>query len=192
MKISLFRSQVLPFLFLFTALIVVTVVLDVVLHVFNLAWIGRYAGIPGTLLILVSLTYSLRKRKVITSGNPRHYLQMHEALTWVGSLMVLVHAGFHFNAVLPWLALIAMLVNVASGLIGRFLLMRSRARLIEREEKYRLHGLSKGETEKELFWDTVTYDLMAKWRTIHFPISFAFAVLGLGHIVSVFLFWGWK
>lgn len=192
MKTSLFRSQVLPFLFLFSTLILSTIVLDVVLHVFDLAWIGRYAGIPGTLLIIFSLIYSLRKRKVIQVGNPRYYLQLHEALTWLGSLMVLVHAGFHFNTILPWLALIAMLINVISGLVGRYLLMRSRARLSEREEKYRLHGLSQSETEKELFWDIVTYDVMAKWRSVHFPIAYAFAILSLGHIISIFLFWGWK
>ncbi|MBF0249546.1 MAG: hypothetical protein HQL35_02835 [Alphaproteobacteria bacterium] len=192
MQISLFRSEVFPFLLLFLALIFTTLIADLALHLFDLAWIGRYAGIPGTLLILLSLIYSLRKRKVITSGNPRRYLQMHETFTWLGALMVMIHAGIHFNAVLPWLALIAMLVNVASGLVGRFLLARSRQKLIEREKKFQLHGLSKTETERELFWDAVTFDLMAKWRAVHFPISLAFAVLGLGHIVGVFLFWGWK
>ena len=85
-----------------------------------------------------------------------------------------------------------MTVNVASGLTGRYLLDRSRRHLTTTEEKYRLHGISKMEVEKELFWDSVTYELMAKWRTVHFPISFAFGVLAVGHIVSIFLFWGWK
>jgi len=106
--------------------------------------------------------------------------------------MVLVHAGVHFNAILPWLALVAMVVNVASGVIGRFLLGRSRRHLMERQEKFRLHGMSKPETERELFWDAVTFDLMVQWRAVHFPITFAFAVLATGHIISIFLFWVWK
>ena len=36
-------------------------------------------------------------------------------LAWLGSLLVLVHAGVHFNAILGWLAVGAMLINVGSG-----------------------------------------------------------------------------
>lgn len=192
MKKSLLYLKVFPFLIQFVVLVVATLLGDFVLHLFDLVWVGRYLGIPGTLLILLSLFYSLRKRKVIKRGSPRVLLVMHEVFTWLGALMVLVHAGIHFNAILPWLALVAMTVNVASGLTGRYLLDRSRRHLTTTEEKYRLHGISKMEVEKELFWDSVTYELMAKWRTVHFPISFAFGVLAVGHIVSIFLFWGWK
>jgi hypothetical protein len=33
--------------------------------------------------------------------------------------MVLIHAGIHFNAILPWLATVAMGVNVISGMVGK-------------------------------------------------------------------------
>ena len=36
--------------------------------------------------------------------------------------MVLIHAGIHFNAILPWLATVAMGVNVISGMVGKLLL----------------------------------------------------------------------
>lgn len=192
MKKSLLYLKVFPFLIQFVVLVVATLLGDFALHLFDLVWVGRYLGIPGTLLILLSLFYSMRKRKLIKWGSPRVLLVMHEVFTWLGALMVLVHAGIHFNAILPWLALVAMTVNVASGLTGRYLLDRSRRHLTATEEKYRLHGISKMEAEKELFWDSVTYELMTKWRTVHFPISFAFGVLAVGHIVSIFLFWGWK
>jgi len=32
---------------------------------------------------------------------------------------------------------------------------------------------------------------MAQWRKVHIPIFIVFAVLALGHIFSIFLFWGW-
>ncbi len=192
MNKSLFNHEVLPFLLLFSALVILTLVGDYILHLFDLVWIGRYLGIPGTILILLSLIYSLRKRKMIDTGSPRSLLRMHEIFTWLGALMVLVHAGVHFNAVLPWLALGAMIINVISGMVGRYLLTRSRRHLQERQERFNMHGLSKTETEKELFWDSVAFDLMAKWRVVHIPISLAFAVLALGHIVSIFMFWGWR
>ena len=80
-------------------------------------------------MILGSLTYSLRKRKLIRSGQPVKLLRLHEYLAWAGSLFVLVHAGIHFNSILAWLATLAMIINVASGLTGKFLLGRARARI---------------------------------------------------------------
>jgi hypothetical protein len=102
---SLWRRHVLPFTFLLVLLAAATLAGDYLLHRLNLVWVGRYLGIPGTLLIIGSLVYSLRKRKYITSGNPKTLLTLHEIGTWVGSLMVLIHAGIHFNAILPGSAL---------------------------------------------------------------------------------------
>jgi hypothetical protein len=189
---SLWRNHILPFAFLVTLLGVATVIGDYLLHRLDLVWVGRYLGIPGTLLIIGSLSYSLRKRKVITAGNVKSWLSMHEIGTWLGSWMVLLHAGVHFNAILPWLATIAMGVNVISGMVGKMLLGRSREHVKAQREHYQLRGLSRAEVEKAVFWESVTFDAMAKWRRVHIPIFIAFAVLALGHIVSIFLFWGWR
>jgi len=164
---------------------------DYLLHRLNLVWVGRYLGIPGTLLIIGSLVYSLRKRKFITAGNPKILLTLHEIGTWLGSLMVLLHAGVHFNAILPWLATVAMGVNVISGMVGKLLLARSRSYVQAQREQYQLGGLSHPEVERAVFWNAVTLDAMAKWRKVHIPIFIVFAVLALGHIISIFLFWGW-
>jgi len=188
---SLWRNHILPFTVLVTLLGVATVLGDYLLHRLNLVWVGRYLGIPGTLLIIASLFYSLRKRKLIQSRNVKSWLNMHEIGTWLGSLMVLIHAGIHFNAILPWLATMAMGINVISGLVGKMLLARSRDHVRAQREHYQLRGLSKAEVEQALFWESVTFDAMAKWRKVHIPIFIAFAVLALGHIISIFLFWGW-
>lgn len=192
MDSSLFKREVLPFLIALAGLVAATLLGDYALHALNLVWVGRYLGIPGTLLILFSFGYSLRKRKLIRSGSPRTLLSVHEIFTLLGALMVLIHAGVHFNAILPWLALAGMLLNIVSGLVGKLLLDRSRRHIAERREDFKLKGMTKAEMEKGLFWDSVTYDLMAKWRAVHFPITLVFAVLALGHIVSIFLFWNWK
>ena len=191
MTSSLWRRHVLPFTLLLGLLAAATLAGDYLLHRLNLVWVGRYLGIPGTLLIIGSLVYSLRKRKVITTGNPKTLLTLHEIGTWLGSLMVLVHAGIHFNAILPWLATVAMGVNVISGMVGKLLLGRSREHVLGQRDHYQLRGLSKSEVERAVFWDAVTLDTMAKWRKVHIPIFIVFAVLALGHIVSIFLFWGW-
>jgi hypothetical protein len=189
---SLWRRHILPFTLLVTLLGVATIIGDYLLHRLDLVWVGRYLGIPGTLLIIGSLIYSLRKRKVITAGNVRSWLGMHEIGTWLGSLMVLLHAGIHFNAILPWLATIAMGINVISGMVGKLLLGRSREHVQAQREHYQLRGLSKAEVEQAVFWESVTFDAMTKWRKVHIPIFIVFAMLSLGHIISIFLFWGWR
>ena len=192
MENNLWRKHILPFLFWVGLLATATLAGDYFLHRFNLVWIGRYLGIPGTVLIIGSLLYSLRKRKMITSGNMKSWLSMHEIGTWVGSLMILLHAGVHFNAILPWLATLAMGVNVISGMVGKLLVGRSREHILGQREHYQLRGMSKEDIEKAVFWDTVTLDAMNKWRKVHIPIFMVFAVLSLGHILSIFMFWGWK
>lgn len=189
---SLWRDHILPFTLLVTLLGVATLISDYLLHRLNLVWVGRYLGIPGTLLIIGSLIYSLRKRKYITSGNVKSWLSMHEFGTWFGSLMVLIHAGIHFNAILPWLATIAMGVNVISGMVGKMLLARSREHVQAQREHFRLSGLSKAEVAQAVFWESVTFDAMTKWRKVHIPIFIVFAVLAFGHIISIFLLWGWR
>ena len=192
MERSLLRNEVLPFVGAFALLLGVTALSDLLLHRLGLVWIGRFLGIPGTLLIVLSLLYSLRKRKIIQSGSPKALLRAHELMAWVGSLMVMVHAGIHFNAILPWLALVAMLVNVGSGMVGRHLLDRSRRHLQAKRELHREAGRSAEDAERALFWDAVAFSWMAQWRAVHMPISLAFALLALAHIASVLVFWEWR
>ncbi|MFY7916903.1 MAG: hypothetical protein ACOVPA_19795 [Rubrivivax sp.] len=188
----LLTREVLPFLGSFAALALLALALDGLLHLFDLLWIGRWLGIPGTLLIIGSTVYSLRKRKLIQRGNPARLLRWHETLAWLGSLLVLVHAGVHFNAILGWLAVWAMLINVGSGLTGKFLLARSRQRMDEARQRLRGRGLSEVELENRLYWDSLTFDAVRKWRVVHFPITLAFSVLATAHIVAILLFWGWN
>lgn len=192
LKARLFSREVLPFYLALGALAALTLLCDALLHYFNLVWIGRYLGIPGVLLILGSFGYSLRKRKLIGAGKPVQLLRWHEGMAWAGSLLVMVHAGIHFNAILGWLAVLAMLVNVASGLTGKFLLDRARRRLEEARQRMRQQGLSAAELEDRTYWDSLTFDAVKQWRAVHFPITLAFGVLTLAHLVAVFLFWGWK
>ncbi len=190
-RTSLLSREVVPFALMLLALIGVALAVDAGLHLAGLVWIGRYLGIPGVLLILVSSAYSLRKHKVITAGTPVKLLRWHERLAWAGSLLILVHAGIHFNAVLAWLAIAAMLITVASGLTGKYLMGPSRKRLVANRARLLEAGLTDGALDEETYWDSLTYDLVKSWRIVHLPITLAFCVLALTHILATFLFWGW-
>ncbi len=189
---SLLGRDVLPFYAALLALAGAALLLDALLHVADAVWIGRYLGIPGTILILLSGRYSLRKHKIISWGKPPKLLKEHQVLAWLGSLLVLVHAGIHFNAWLGWLAVAAMVVNVASGLTGRYLLGRAQKRLANRRRALTDAGLSADEIAERIHFDSRTMDLIKQWRVIHVPITLAFAGLALAHIIAIFLFWNWR
>ncbi len=189
---SLFRKEVVPVFMIFVLLIVATILTDLILHLFKLVWIGRYLGISGTIIIVLSFLYSLRKRKIIHTGKPKILLNLHEFMAWLGTLMILVHSGVHFYAILPWLATIAMIIVVISGLTGKYLLGRSQRQLMSRMNEFKQKGMSTVQIEKEVFWDAITLDVMKKWRAVHYPITLVFSVLALGHILSIFIYWQWK
>jgi hypothetical protein len=189
MKARLLSREVLPLLLALLGLVVAALLVDALLHWRGRVAIGKYLGIPGVLLIVGSFAYSLRKRKLITSGSPVRLLRWHEGLAWTGSLLVLVHAGVHFNAALAWLALLAMLVNIGSGLAGKYLLDRARRRLADSRLRMQQAGVAGEAANEQLYWDTLTYDALRQWRVVHLPIALAFGVLGIAHIASSLLFW---
>jgi len=184
-------TRILPSLLLFLALLIGAVSVDYALHVSGLVWVGRYCGVVGATLILLSFLYSLRKRKLIRVGSPIGLLRAHEALGWIGAFVILVHGGIHFYALIPWLALLAMLVVVASGLTGRFLLQDARTSLKSRAEELRQGGRSEAEIEKELLGHSLMVDTMKKWRTVHMPLTMVFVALSLLHVGATVLFWKW-
>ncbi len=189
---SLISREVLPFAASLLALALAALLIDAVLHHFDQVWVGRWLGIPGVVLILSSFAYSLRKRKITTTGNPLSLLHRHERMAWAGLLLVLVHAGIHFNAVLAWLAVAAMLINIASGLTGKYLLARARTRLVDARSRLAAEGLDAAAIDERLFRDSLTYDLVKKWRVVHVPITLAFSVLATAHLVATAMFWDWQ
>lgn len=192
MSRQLLFSRIVPFIAISAGLIAAVLLGDWVLHRLQLVWVGRYLGIPGTLLIAAAMGYSLRKRNRIRWGAPTRWLAFHQSVAWFGSLLVLLHAGVHFNSSLAWLATGAMSINVLSGLTGKFLLTSSRQVVGERRREFLAQGLSLEEAEARILWDSAAVRVMSRWRSLHIPIFVAFAALALGHIVSTLLFWDWR
>jgi hypothetical protein len=187
---SLFAREVVPFYLSLLALALATLAIDAALHLADLVWVGKWLGIPGLALICGSFGYSLRKRKLISRGRPVTLLRLHERMAWAGSLLILVHAGIHFNAWLGWMAIWAMLLNVASGLTGKFLLRRARLRLTAKSDRLHAEGLKGAALEERLHWDSLTYAAVKQWKVLHVPVTLAFAILAAAHVISALIFWG--
>ncbi|MBL0310618.1 MAG: hypothetical protein IPP77_13390 [Bacteroidetes bacterium] len=185
---SIFSRYVLPFIQWFSLMIFIAIAADYFLHRMQIVSVGRYLGPIGTIVIIASFVYSLRKRKIIEYGSPKQLLIAHEYMAWGGSILILIHAGIHFNALLPWLAVLMLVIAVASGLVGKFLLKKSNETFREKIGALVSSGISKEEAEKKLFFDSITVDLMKKWRVVHLPITLLFGILALLHIITVIMF----
>lgn len=185
---SIFLKYVIPFFLWFGLMIFFAFLLDYFLHLNNIYWIGKFLGIPGTLLIVLSFMYSLRKRKMIQMSTPKKLLNVHEYMAWVGSILILVHSGVHYNGHLAWMATYMMIINVLSGLTGKYIIKNARASMDARKQSLIAEGLSNENIEKELFYDSITFGLIAKWRVIHLPIAMMFLILGLLHIITILIF----
>ncbi|HRD54052.1 MAG TPA: hypothetical protein PKY96_15540 [Flavobacteriales bacterium] len=188
MRSPLLIKHVLPFAAMYAMMIAAAILLDRGLHAMQWGHVGRHLGLVGTVVIALSFVYSLRKRKIIPTGSPRTYLTVHEYLAWAGSVMILVHAGIHFNARLPWLATYMLLIAVASGLVGKYLLKKSGDALETRRQELTTTGSTPQEVDRELFFDAVTVKAMEKWRVVHLPIAFTLGFFTLLHILTVLMF----
>jgi hypothetical protein len=188
MKNGIILKDVFPFIIWFSTMILSTIVLDLILHFFNIVFIGKYLGYLGTFTILISFVYSLKKRKLINFGVPKVLLDYHEYLALAGSIMILVHAGIHIHSILPWLAVFILIINVASGLVGKYIVQQANQTIKSRKGLLKDSGLSDEEISKAVFWDTITMDAMKKWRIIHLPITYLLGLFSLIHIISAILF----
>lgn len=160
---------------------------DWLLHRFEMAAIGRHFGWAGSVVLVASFAYSLRKRRFLTHGSAKMYLASHELLGWCGALLVLIHAGVHFHALIPWLALAMMLVVVASGFIGKVLLRKATVQL---ERAFAVPGSRASGHDAQapfVFLDGLVVDAMKRWRSVHMPLTAVFLALALVHVASILL-----
>lgn len=185
-------KRILPSIFLYAGMICISILIDYILHLANLVWVGRYFGIFGTALIIISFIYSLRKRKIINSGQPKKLLNFHEFLGWFGAIVLLVHGGIHFNAIIPWIALLAMMVVVASGLTGKFLLNDVKLDLKGKISEMKEKNLTQDEIDKEVLFQSLLVKKMQNWRKVHMPLNMIFMALALIHIIGTLLLWSWR
>jgi hypothetical protein len=177
-------KEIVPLFVPILFMLVSAATLNLLVYFYHIEQIRWSLGPIGTAAIIFSFAYSLRKRKIITFGSPKTLLRFHEILCWLGPLILLVHAGPRFNALLPWLAVAAMLVAVLSGVIGKSVLKKSQAHLNLQRQELKEQGNSSDTIQSELFWSSLVVDAMRSWRAVHTPITLLFAILSLLHIVT--------
>jgi hypothetical protein len=84
---------------------------------------GLGLGIVGTALILMNLTFLLRRRirSFRRFGALRVWMDMHVVTGLLGPLLIVYHTAFHPRSTVAITAAVSLGVLVATGLVGRFI-----------------------------------------------------------------------
>lgn len=107
---------------------------------------GFYLGVVGSVMMLALLLYPIRKhvRAMQRWGALKHWFRWHMVLGLLGPGLILFHSTFQLRSLNATVALVSMLIVVASGVIGRFVytkihygLYGSRATLVALQEECR-------------------------------------------------------
>lgn len=113
------------------------------------------SGLAGGLLMLLALTYSLRKRLAIfrSAGKVESWYYVHLCAGISGPILIIFHSSFAIKSVNSLIAIVAMTLIVFSGALGRFLftrlsfIMHSKLESIDREEAQLFDTLVKYDSE---------------------------------------------
>ncbi|MZP29787.1 hypothetical protein GTO91_08720 [Heliobacterium undosum] len=150
-----------------------------------------WAGIAGTLMVLLALGYSIKKRYKAFPGRMVFWLQAHVVLTVLGNLLICIHVGGRTHALVPWMTFIVFLIVMISGQIGYFLHFYIKQKLAATKRALLEQGNSREEAEEELAWVIAGENLLSGWRRVHFPLNITLALALTLHIVSAVYYRGW-
>lgn len=118
--------------------------------------LGYYMGLVGGVMMLMLLTYPLRKhlRFMHGWGPIKPWFRTHMFLGIAGPTLILFHSTFRIGSLNAGVALVSMLLVAGSGVIGRFIYTRihhglygSHANLKEMQAELGLHA---GDVESKL------------------------------------------
>jgi hypothetical protein len=134
--------------------------------------LGYALGIIGGLMLFAQSLYAVRK--LVPSlgflGSVRTWFQWHILLGTTAPVLILMHCGFRLGATNSNIALFAMLLVAASGLLGRFL-----------DSKLRQIKATRG--------NSVVYQrLCTVWHIVHVPLFLILIVATVLHVVAVHLY----
>lgn len=151
---------------------------------------GHVVGWIGMAVTLLVCMHSLKKRYGLKLGTPKLWLRVHLFAGVAGPLLILVHSGAHFHAIVPALAMGAMAVVVISGIVGQAIHLFALRTLNHQRRQFIQEGLSPDVIAARLDELASEEELFRLWRLIHIPLTITFAVLSGVHVLGALYFGG--
>jgi hypothetical protein len=146
--------------------------------------LGHWTGWAGFGITLLVFGYSIRKRHGPKPGWPKRWFTVHMAAGVAGPLLVLVHSGTHWHAVVPILALVTMIIIVVSGIIGQAVHALAVSTAHEARHAWKDAGLSDVEIEERVRVQEARERRFRAWQYCHAPLTITFLVLAVLHIAG--------
>jgi hypothetical protein len=151
---------------------------------------GHVVGWVGFVCILLACVYPIKKRSRRKPGWPKRWFQAHMIFGVLGPLLILVHSGAHFHALVPIAAMLTMAVVVLSGIVGQVLHYLAFREMNDHRRELAEQGLSETEIEAQIHSLAHQEEALRLWQCIHGPVTAVFVVLALMHIGAALYFGG--
>jgi hypothetical protein len=144
-------------------------------HGINLAYLG-------TFLIVASMSYSLRKYKLLKYGLLGLWLKGHIVLGGTGLLFVYAHAGLGLRAWVPVFSLGGMVLVGLTGLFGWYMYLT--------KVKALLSEIRSLEEAEEYFLAKMASSAFRFWRFVHILATYTAFFFTIAHVMSLVVFRG--
>lgn len=151
---------------------------------------GHLMGWIGLGIILLVFVYPIKKRLSRNHRWPRGWFQVHMVAGVLGPLLILLHSGAHVHALVPLLALAAMVVVVVSGIVGQGVHYLALRTLNDRRRQLHEEGLGSDEIDLRLHRMAAQEEAFRLWQSIHAPMTLLFLVLTAMHVIGALYFGG--
>ena len=151
---------------------------------------GHVVGWFGLAVIFSVFIYSVKKRFDSKGRWPKVWFMVHQVAGILGPMLILVHAGSHFHALVPLLTLIVMGIVVVSGVIGVAVHRKALALLNNTRKELVSQGLSQADIEEDLYDLVSGEETFRVWQIIHVPMVMLFLALLAAHILGALYFGG--
>jgi hypothetical protein len=151
---------------------------------------GHAIGWAGIAVILVVFVYPLRKRTSPARRWSRGWFRVHMAAGVLGPLLIFLHSGAHYHALVPILAMLSMVVVVLSGIIGQAVHAFSLRALNDQRRQLQHEGVSDSDIDAQLHVMASQEEAFRMWQAIHAPMTLMFLVLTVLHVAGAMFFAG--
>ena len=151
---------------------------------------AHIVGWVGLVLIGLTFVYPIKRRLHPNQVWPKQWFEVHQVLGIAGPFLILIHSGFHFHALVPVLALVAMAFVVFSGITGQAIHHLAFQALYQQRHELSAQGLSEEAIESRLHNLVMQAETLRAWRCFHGPLTFTFVVLTLVHIGGALYYGG--
>jgi hypothetical protein len=152
--------------------------------------VAHLVGWTGLVFIGLTFVYPLKRWMYPNQVWPQRWFQVHIVFGIVGPLIVFVHAGAHFHAWVPIIALMAMVLVVMSGITGQALHYLAFRTLYERRHELAFEGMTEEAIDAHLHDLALQEKTLRWWKCLHGPLTGLFASLTLLHIGGALYFGG--